>query len=180
MLRKATPDEVTLAARHLPRMEEDALYGEGFDPGEIDAGVWARAFAASAPASRAFVRVLSDPIRLPDCDEPARYGCSEKGLVLARNALRLPSGAVFAAEWPARKERDPKSGALILAAPSPGNQPDGGRAVKPARGPHAPAGERRTAAPRHARRPASGKSSAREPAAARGRDPMKKGEHHEQ
>lgn len=61
-----------------------------------------------------FVRILSDPIRLPDRNAPARYACSERGLTLVHDALRLPSGAAFSVRWPEEETRDPKTGALMV------------------------------------------------------------------
>lgn len=51
-------------------------------------------------AKRMYVRVISDYIRLPHEVEPARYGCSPKGLVLVRDAVRVPSGGSVAVSLP--------------------------------------------------------------------------------
>ncbi|MDL2279600.1 hypothetical protein LJC15_02925 [Desulfovibrio sp. OttesenSCG-928-G11] len=59
-------------------------------------------------------RVLSNPIRLPDRAEPARYVCGAMGLGLLLDAGDLPSGALLAVRPAQGARRDPKSGALIL------------------------------------------------------------------
>ena len=141
LLRRATPEEVSLAGTRLPELAndefgdgsggevDDELFGDaalndGPDADDGDWDAWAEAFAAIGPTSpdggaRPHIRILSDPIRLPGIAEPARYACSEKGLVLARDALRMPSGAAVAVRWPAVENRDPKTGALVVMLPSP-------------------------------------------------------------
>lgn len=138
LLRPATDEETRKAEACLPKMIEDDIPDDDFFDNEecddSDAGAWAEAFAATCPASGGagadFARVLSDPIRLPDVAEPARYACSVRGLLLARDALRMPSGAVFAVTWPEKTVHDTKSGALIVdPSPSPREKtrPGGGR-----------------------------------------------------
>ena len=130
-LRHASDEEIAHAEAFLPALPEEEDFSDGFtDDGwidEVDNGEeggfapWPEAFAAVSPSlveNRGIIRILSDPIRLPGLDEPARYACSEKGLVLAHNALRLPSGAAVAVRWPEREHRDPKSGALVVVLPS--------------------------------------------------------------
>lgn len=129
LLRPAGSGEVSRAAACLPQ-EPDDEFPDGFfadddapgqDDGPVSAvGVWAEAFAAAgakAPREKNLIRILSDPIRLPHAEGAARYGCSAKGLALVLNALRLPSGAAFAAPWPQKDTRDPKTGALVIPAP---------------------------------------------------------------
>lgn len=55
------------------------------------------------------VRVLSDPIRLPEKVDTARYACSERGLTLLHKALRFPSGAAVEVDWPETPVVDAKS-----------------------------------------------------------------------
>ncbi|MDL2210494.1 hypothetical protein LJC26_06795 [Desulfovibrio sp. OttesenSCG-928-O18] len=129
LLRPASGDEIARAAAFLPQDMDDDFPDDDFAdddaPIQDDAPVsavtaWAEAFAAAAAKTardNPFLRVLSDPIRLPDTPDPARYGCSARGLALVLNALRLPSGAAFAARWPQKDTRDPKTGALIVAGP---------------------------------------------------------------
>ena len=123
LLRKANEVETERAREHLPVMDEELFDDEYFDEPEYDGDArgngWAEAFAASGldgpdRGARNIVRILSDPIRLPDCDAPARYGCSHQGLVLVQDALRVPSGGAAAVTWPDRAERDAKSGALVV------------------------------------------------------------------
>ena len=145
LLRPATDEETRRAEACLPTLapdnfpdefsDDDGFFDEddlmnGDDAAESGIDAWAEAFAASGPSADAnvpdFGRVLSDPIRLPDAEEPARYACSVKGILLALNALRLPSGAAFPVRWPERPTRDAKSGALVVDAPStkrPGEKP---------------------------------------------------------
>ncbi len=84
-----------------------------------------------------YVRILSDPIRLPDREEPTdqgersgpvtgRYACSERGLALVLNAPRIPSGAALQVRWPEEDGRDLKTGAL-LAPLAPVAPPADGR-----------------------------------------------------
>jgi len=124
LLRKATEAEIERAREHLPVMDGDQFDDEYFDDPEGgrddgDSG-WVEAFAASGiqgpdKSVRNVARVLSDPIRLPDCDAPARYGCSHQGLVLIQDALRVPSGAAATITWQDRPARDAKSGALVVS-----------------------------------------------------------------
>ncbi len=62
-------------------------------------------------AKRMHVRIISDYIRLPHELEPARYGCSPKGLVLVRDAVRVPSGGAVAVSLPGGSTGQRKSGA---------------------------------------------------------------------
>lgn len=55
------------------------------------------------------VRVLSDPIRLPDLAETARYACSSRGLALLHKALRFESGSLVEVKWPEKPIIDAKS-----------------------------------------------------------------------
>ncbi|MDR0637355.1 MAG: rRNA methyltransferase [Spirochaetaceae bacterium] len=75
----------------------------------------------SAIPKRNPIRVISDAFPLPDT-RYARYGCSEKGLVLlAGNRAEielLRSGAVISARISGAEPRDKKSGALVLDAAS--------------------------------------------------------------
>lgn len=124
LLRRASDEEAARAAALLPRGHGD--FDRVLEHGDEDApdmdvfGDWAAAYAkvADSVAENAFIRILSDPIRLPDSPEPARYGCSRKGLALVDNALRIPSGAAFAVRWTGREERDLKTGALRVSPPS--------------------------------------------------------------
>lgn len=150
LLRQATGEERERAEATLPLPEgEDQIdyflderYAASPDepfPEDPDGAepCWAEAFAAIGP-DQALVRILSDPIRLPDAAEPARYGCSARGLVMVHDALRLPSGAAFQARWPETETRDPKTGALELFTaghakpPVPEKQP-GRRSEPPGR-----------------------------------------------
>ena len=70
-----------------------------------------------------YARILSDPIRLPDEEAPARYACSELGLLLVLNALRLPPGAAVELKRPETTRRDPKTGALLVALPPAKKRP---------------------------------------------------------
>lgn len=130
LLRKATLEEKNAASMHMKALDgwddadfDDDLPGDDTFEAEGSGGVfgiqaWAGAYAlARNSAEQTFVRVLSDPIRLPEETEAARYGCSARGLVLAKNALRMPSGAAIAVRWPEKAMRDAKSGALILELP---------------------------------------------------------------
>lgn len=125
LLRRATDEEISRAEACLPVLaDDDFLDDDLFDEDEADDGdfdAWAEAFAASRPTGQGgapdFGRIISDPIRLPDAAEAARYACSVNGLLLAQNALRVPSGAAFAVPWPEREMRDGKSGALIVSLP---------------------------------------------------------------
>ncbi len=168
VLRQATEEETARAEAFLPALPDDDDFFGGLLPGDRPAdriggpdseeedgfAPWPEAFTAVSPAlpeNRGFIRILSDPIRLPGLEEPARYACSEKGLVLARDALRLPSGAAVTVRWPEREHHDPKSGALVVVLPpSRHGQPslakdgqpspaEGGRKVeKPPREPRKP------------------------------------------
>ncbi|MCC8195080.1 MAG: hypothetical protein LIP28_10595 [Deltaproteobacteria bacterium] len=157
LLRRATDEETRRARTHLPDAPEDA--DDLFDDAEGDAESlesWADAFAASAPrdpdgAGKNAVRILSDPIRLPGHDAPARYGCSARGLVLARNALRVPSGAAVTVLWPEKPERDAKSGALLVVLPSPRDASPAPPETKPPRGTRGKAGHRDQSPPRRLR-----------------------------
>lgn len=59
-------------------------------------------------------RVLSNPIRLPDRAEPARYVCGAMGLGLLLDAGDLFPGALLEVRPAPGRERDLKSGALML------------------------------------------------------------------
>lgn len=136
LLRRATDDEMRRAEALAPPEPDDAFYDEAYDDGldafaqdafsGEDPNGLASAFAAIREngAAQDYVRILSDPIRLPDLREPARYGCSARGLVLVHNALRMPSGAAFAVRWPEEERRDVKSGALLLAVPETRRAPE--------------------------------------------------------
>ena len=129
LLRPATEEEVGRATAFLPPEPEDEFFEDELDDAledfaedalpEGDEEGWAAAFAAISKVDGGpdFVRILSDPIRIPGLREAARYGCSPKGLVLAHNALRMPSGAVFAVRWPEGEARDPKTDALVVTVP---------------------------------------------------------------
>ena len=73
----------------------------------------------SASPKRNSIRVISDAFPLPDTRH-ARYGCSDKGLVLlAGNRTKiamLRSGAVISARVSGAEPRDKKSGAFVLDA----------------------------------------------------------------
>ncbi len=93
---------------------------------------------AACPPPKADLRVISEPIRLPGLEEAARYACSARGMVLLRNAVRLPSGAAVSLDWPTEDSRDPKSGALEMDYPP--------KTVAPVKKPAGKAGtDRRTA-----------------------------------
>lgn len=136
LLRKTTAAEQKRAASFIPEECEDDFWeddnGNDHDEAPRDASVdaWAEAFAAmqaDAEEKHSFVRVISDPIRLPDEAEPARYCCSAKGLVLAKNALRMPSGAAVAVKWHEQESRDPKTNALITTFPRQSRAPSSER-----------------------------------------------------
>ena len=197
LLRKAGEAETERARAHLPNMDDDSLDDDFFDDPEdnleAECSVWAEAFAASGlhhpenPAQN-IVRILSDPIRLPDQEAPARYGCSRQGLVLIRDALRVPSGAAASVTWPARTERDAKSGALIVDLVAP---PE--KAPFPV-SPATPKRQRTSAAPQesHQTKPRKAPSSRRQdarntfpkdapsPKGPRNRTPGRRGKPHEQ
>ncbi|MDR3074187.1 MAG: hypothetical protein LBV01_05635 [Deltaproteobacteria bacterium] len=135
LLRPATEEERAAVARYLPREDDggfrdDGIYdaeaygdddGDDHDGADLAAALataFGRMGAERAGAAQPFIRILSDPIRLPDTPEPARYACSERGMALAQNALRMPSGAAVALRWPEEALRDPKSGALVLPLPA--------------------------------------------------------------
>ncbi|CAK7051388.1 MAG: hypothetical protein DELT_01059 [Desulfovibrio sp.] len=127
LLRKASDEEKTAAAAHMAGLADwdDADFDDDFDDDMNDDGragsdirEWAEAYSlARNSAVQQYVRILSDPIRLPDEAEAARYACSARGLVLAKNAFRMPSGAAVAVRWPEKDAHDAKSGALILELP---------------------------------------------------------------
>jgi hypothetical protein len=136
LLRKAAEEEKKAATAHMNALDtwndadvdEDDLTGDDFfeEDAADTSGIreWAEAYALVRDQARGnteqnFVRILSDPIRLPDESEAARYACSARGLVLAKNAFRMPSGAAVAVRWPEKEARDAKSGALILELPKP-------------------------------------------------------------
>lgn len=135
LLRKASEEEKAAAARHLPEFTDDCdddfgQGGDGFEPNDAwdeEAEGWATAYAEAlretAGTGQVFVRVISDPIRIPGTPEAARYCCSARGLALAHGAARIPSGAAVAVRWPEKETRDPKTGALeiTVAAPSSGD-----------------------------------------------------------
>lgn len=164
LLRRATEEENSRAAALLPPEAEDDLFDGDFDDelddfaeddfSEGDNEGWAAAFAAlhESRAEQNFIRILSDPIRIPGYPAAARYGCSSKGLVLAHNAMRMPSGAAFAVRWPEGETRDAKTGALVIVVPPSapkGPKPEGQKTTEPkpaAR--QAPAEKTRPAAPR--------------------------------
>jgi SAM-dependent methyltransferase len=74
---------------------------------------------AGEPAARTELRVLSDPIALPGENAPARYACSESGLVLLADARHIPSLALVRAsvrkDATGRTMRDAKSGLPVYA-----------------------------------------------------------------
>lgn len=180
LLRGATEEEKTAATRHLGGLnawgDEDFDGDDPFDDDDFsedeasatpDIRAWAQAYALTRnDAEQSYIRVLSDPIRLPDEEEAARYCCSARGLVLAKNALRMPSGAAFAVRWPEAAARDAKSGALVLELPAtekkktaPGKEGPGTGRGKPFSG-HSERG--RTENPR-AERPRPGGRPAEKP-----------------
>lgn len=59
------------------------------------------------------VRVISRPIKTQSGDN-CRYGCSNMGLVLLKNAAMMPAGSLVKAKGPAKRQTDKKSGAIIL------------------------------------------------------------------
>lgn len=70
--------------------------------------------ARNKPACSAdAVRILSDPIRLPDTPAPARYACSMRGMALVHRAARLESGSLATVSWPDPPVTDAKSGAQV-------------------------------------------------------------------
>jgi SAM-dependent methyltransferase len=138
LLRQAAGEELRRAREHLRALTDEDYdsgpFGDPGPPGEADCdedgfGIWAEAFAAAgseafSTEARNTVRILSDPIRLPGRAEPARYACSGRGLALAHNALRAPSGAAVTVRWPERETRDPKTGALVVVLPpAPARKP---------------------------------------------------------
>ncbi len=76
------------------------------------------------PVMEDAVRVLSDPIKLPDTPEAARYACSAHGLALLHKARRFHNGSLVRVAWPDPSVTDAKSRARIAL---------------PAEQPHAPA-----------------------------------------
>ncbi|SBW06530.1 hypothetical protein KL86DPRO_20676 [uncultured delta proteobacterium] len=150
LLRRVTGEELRRVEKHLPNVADDDFDDEWFGgPDEADmdedgSDGWAEAFAEAGPEmfsaeERNTVRILSDPIRLPGLPEPARYACSARGLVLAHNALRVPSGAAVTVRWPESQPRDPKTGALVVTlppvaakTPAPAGQAAPGKPGKPA------------------------------------------------
>ena len=128
LLRHATEEE-NVAAQNVLRSIPLETGEDDWDDAEDDAAspsgnqalrdAWASAYAATRQTARPspVVRVLSDPIRLPGTPEPARYGCSCKGLTLVHNALRIPSGAALDVRWPEEEQRDPKTGAYVVTLP---------------------------------------------------------------
>jgi hypothetical protein len=75
---------------------------------------------AGAPAEITRIRVISDPFPLPRTAPGlwGRYGCSERGLVLVtgnpREMEQAESGALLELPFPKDKQRDPKTGALVI------------------------------------------------------------------
>ena len=59
------------------------------------------------------VRVLSDPIRLPEATESARYACSSRGLTLVHKAFHFQSGCALQIQWPDKPVIDAKSRAQV-------------------------------------------------------------------
>ena len=194
MLRKASEAEIERAREHLPVMDEDLFDEEDFDGPEYDGddgdNGWAGAFAASGlhgpgKGARNIARILSDPIRLPDCDAPARYGCSHQGLVLVQDALRVPSGAGATITWPDRAERDAKSGALVVTLSVPTEKPMTPAPQKtpgPRKAPREPGQSKPRSVPSPRRQDA--RTAPKKDAPIRkeppSRAPKRKGEHHEQ
>ena len=161
LLRRAEGAEIERARKHLPAQDDfdDDLFDDLDDDEENEIHDWAKAYAASGPQTSAkatpnVARILSDPIRLPDRDAPARYGCSSRGLVLVHNALRVPSGAIVTVIWPQKPQRDAKSGACIATleeAPAPKNpraQPRQPKTEQPNRRRSKPAGSPPSGNPR--------------------------------
>ena len=153
LLRPATEAEWAGATAFVPAFADgdaDDMDDEAIT--RASRAAWEGAFAAACDRDGGgrFVRILSDPIRLPGEGEAARYGCSHRGLVLVHNALRIPSGAALEVSWPYRDERDAKSGALVVAPSS---------APRPAPAQAAPA----QAAPVQAQPPAARPRPARPP-----------------
>lgn len=74
------------------------------------------------------VRVISDPIKLPQTGTRARYVCSRHGLGLLHQADYCKSGMLVEALLPDKATRDAKSGAWNMQAAQPASrQPSGGR-----------------------------------------------------
>jgi hypothetical protein len=96
----------------------------------VFAGPSARPDTAVNPATRSgagtpemTIRILSDPFPLPAGGKPGmygRYGCSEKGAVLAVGEKQVVyaenAGALLQASIPApdKERRDPKTGILVV------------------------------------------------------------------
>ena len=154
LLRRLTDEEKVL----FPDSGEDDYDDEYNDDGEAPERY-------TPPQNKTgFVRILSDPIRLPDRSAPARYACSERGLALVHDALRLPSGAALSVRWPEEETRDPKTGALMVelhpenrgnnsAPPVP---PSDQRQPRPGQRAHAPAAPYERRRPTAPSRPKSG------------------------
>ncbi len=127
LLLQAAPDTPHAAnpARDFADIAPDLYDDEGdWDDGGEDGDDWNGPDADFYHAPEggwpktAVARILSDPIRLPDRGV-ARYACTERGLALVVNALRIPSGATLQIRWPERDERDLKTGALTVTLPAP-------------------------------------------------------------
>ncbi len=155
LLRFPTPEEQALLPVMDPDLDEDADEATDlrYPPPPLSKTGW--------------VRILSDPIRLPDRKEPARYACTEKGLALVHDALRLPSGAALSVRWPEQETRDPKSGALNVelggdqARPGTERGATAGGDNRPARTPR-PESPRPYEERKKPRRPDSGERAAKE------------------
>ena len=61
-------------------------------------------------------RIVSTPFAVPGLRGRARYGCTNRGLVLLEDVANVPSGAAQTIAIPADARRDGKSGALIVPA----------------------------------------------------------------
>ena len=77
-------------------------------------------YAPRPESGASFVRIVSDPIRIPGREAHARYACSERGLALVHNAGRMPSGAALTVRWPEEDAFDPKTGAIEAELPEQG------------------------------------------------------------
>ncbi len=170
LLRPARNEELRLVHPD-PDCETDELFGDDVpDEARIDGGN--PAGPENALPKHSFVRIISDLIRLPD-RPAARYACSDRGLALVLNALRMPSGAAMQVRWPEEETRDPKSGAVVVPLVPAGAAPSAKAAPAPPSGaPAAPRNRKAGVRGKTPARPAAGRPPA---AASRGARPGRRG-----
>ena len=120
LLRPALEDETRQLPLDLQDQDVDGAFDGPDDWDDTDFGDAAVPYDTATLENayplhpRAELRILSDPIFLPGLQNPARYACSDRGLVLVHGAGAIPSGTHISLPWPARETRDPKTGALVL------------------------------------------------------------------